>query len=265
MKNGKRLKYTNFMTFNINYLFVIIIKTFMNKCKNIDKIYNDELNIIYEFLRNKNECKKKNKEKQEKHLTYPYVNKLIDNSNNLTEHKINGLACVVKNIFEQKDTIISGINDTIENLNTTLANQGQAISTINTTLTNQGQDISNINTTLANQGQAISTINTTLINQGQDISTINTTLTNQGQDISNINTTLANQGQDISNINTSLANQGQDISDIKNTIINIQNEMNTESSSSDEHSAIQDQDIKDLQNDVGHLKAFIKLTFNYDI
>ena len=209
----------------------------MNKCKNIDKIYNDELNIIYEFLRNKNECKKKNKEKQEKHLTYPYVNKLIDNSNNLTEHKINGLACVVKNIFEQKDTIISGINDTIENLNTTLANQGQAISTINTTL----------------------------INQGQDISTINTTLTNQGQDISNINTTLANQGQDISNINTSLANQGQDISDIKNTIINIQNEMNTESSSSDEHSAIQDQDIKDLQNDVGHLKAFIKLTFNYDI
>jgi len=203
------MKYTNFMTFNINYLFVIIIKTFMNKCKNIDKIYNDELNIIYEFLRNKNECKKKNKEKQEKHLTYPYVNKLIDNSNNLTEHKINGLACVVKNIFEQRDTTISGIYDTIENINTTVANQGQAISTINTTLTNQEQDISNIN--------------------------------------------------------TSLANQGQDISDIKNTIINIQNEMNTESSSSDEHSAIQDQNIEDLQNDVGHLKAFIKLTFNYDI
>ena len=197
------------MTFNINYLFVIIIKTFMNKCKNIDKIYNDELNIIYEFLRNKNECKKKNKEKHEKHLTYPYVNKLIDNSNNLTEHKINGLACVVKNIFEQRDTTISGIYDTIENINTTVANQGQAISTINTTLTNQGQDISDINTTLVNQGQ--------------------------------------------------------DISDIQNTIINIQNEMNTESTSSDEHSAIQDQDIKDLQNDVGHLKAFIKLTFNYDI
>ena len=181
----------------------------MNKCKNIDKIYNDELNIIYEFLRNKNECKKKNKEKHEKHLTYPYVNKLIDNSNNLTEHKINGLACVVKNIFEQRDTTISGIYDTIENINTTVANQGQAISTINTTLTNQGQDISDINTTLVNQGQ--------------------------------------------------------DISDIQNTIINIQNEMNTESTSSDEHSAIQDQDIKDLQNDVGHLKAFIKLTFNYDI
>jgi len=231
------MKYTNFMTFNINYLFVIIIKTFMNKCKNIDKIYNDELNIIYEFLRNKNECKKKNKEKQEKHLTYPYVNKLIDNSNNLTEHKINGLACVVKNIFEQKDTIISGINDTVENINTTVTNQGQAISTINTTLTNLGQDISDINTTLINQGQ----------------------------DISDINTTLINQGQDISDINTSLANQGQDISDIKNTIINIQNEMNTESSSSDEHSAIQDQNIEDLQNDVGHLKAFIKLTFNYDI
>ena len=209
----------------------------MNKCKNIDKIYNDELNIIYEFLRNKNECKKKNKEKQEKHLTYPYVNKLIDNSNNLTEHKINGLACVVKNIFEQKDTTISGIYDTVENINTTVTNQGQAISTINTTLTNQGQDISTINTTLTNQGQVISTINTT----------------------------LTNQGQDISNINTSLANQGQDISDIKNTIINIQNEMNTESSSSDEHSAIQDQNIEDLQNDVGHLKAFIKLTFNYDI
>jgi uncharacterized coiled-coil protein SlyX len=223
----------------------------MNKCKNIDKIYNDELNIIYEFLRNKNECKKKNKEKQEKHLTYPYVNKLIDNSNNLTEHKINGLACVVKNIFEQKDTTISGIYDTVENINTTVTNQGQAISTINTTLTNQGQDISTINTTLTNQGQVISTINTTLTNQGQVISTINTTLTNQGQDISNIN--------------TSLANQGQDISDIKNTIINIQNEMNTESSSSDEHSAIQDQNIEDLQNDVGHLKAFIKLTFNYDI
>jgi len=231
------MKYTNFMTFNINYLFVIIIKTFMNKCKNIDKIYNDELNIIYEFLRNKNECKKKNKEKHEKHLSYPYVNKLIDNSNNLTEHKINGLACVVKNIFEQKDTIISGINDTVENINTTVTNQGQAISTINTTLTNLGQDISDINTTLINQGQ----------------------------DISDINTTLINQGQDISDINTSLANQGQDISDIKNTIINIQNEMNTESSSSDEHSAIQDQNIEDLQNDVGHLKAFIKLTFNYDI
>ena len=172
------MKYTNFMTFNINYLFVIIIKTFMNKCKNIDKIYNDELNIIYEFLRNKNECKKKNKEKHEKHLTYPYVNKLINNSNNLTEHKINGLACVVKNIFEQKDTTISGIYDTIENLNTTVANQGQAISTINTTLINQGQAISTINTTLTNQGQDISNINTTLANQGQDISDIKNTIIN---------------------------------------------------------------------------------------
>jgi hypothetical protein len=124
----------------------------MNKCKNIDTIYNDELNIFYEFLRNKNKCKK-HKDKHHKHhkyLTYPYVNKLIDNSNNLTEHKINGLACIVKNIFEQKDTIISDINN--------------------------------------------------------------------------------------------------DINDIKDIINNIQ-----------------DQDIEDLQNDVGHLKAFIKLTFNYDI
>ena len=132
------------MTFNNNYLFVIIIKIFMNKCKNIDKIYNDELNIIYEYLRNKKECKKKNKEKQEKHLTYPYVNKLIENSNNLTEHKISGLACVVKNIFEQKDTIISGINDDIANINTSVVNQGQDISDIKDIINNIQNDVGHL-------------------------------------------------------------------------------------------------------------------------
>jgi len=148
----------------------------MNKCKNFDNIYNDELNIIYSHLQN-NKCKKMKKNEykkkiKEQHIDYSHINKLIENSNNLAEHKISNLSCIVKNIFDQESTLIQNINNEIDIINTTLINQGNDIRNIQTTLQNGGENSENSDTNSAAQNQDIKDLQDTVAAQQQEINNL---------------------------------------------------------------------------------------------
>jgi hypothetical protein len=62
----------------------------MSNCKTITE--------LYKYLTKDKECKKKKKHNNEKKVI-PCINNLIDNTNRLTDHKINSLSLVMKNIL----------------------------------------------------------------------------------------------------------------------------------------------------------------------